>query len=49
MLKLLAFLIFFIVLLPVGLTRSVFHSSRFGRRFHQAPTAWDHSVSELQR
>ncbi|EIK72430.1 hypothetical protein PseBG33_4985 [Pseudomonas synxantha BG33R] len=46
MLRFLAFLMFIVVLLPIGLTRSVFHSSRFGRRFHQAPTAWDHAVSK---
>lgn len=46
MLKFLAFLIFVVVLLPIGLTRSVLHSSRFGLRFHQAPTAWDHAVGK---
>ncbi|CAM3222318.1 MULTISPECIES: hypothetical protein [Pseudomonas] len=46
MLRFLAFIVFMVVLLPVGLTRSVLHSSRFGRRFHQAPSAWDHAVKQ---
>ena len=46
MLRFLAFLVFIVVLLPIGLMRSVFHSSRFGLRFHQAPTAWDHPASK---
>ncbi len=33
--------LFVVVFVPISLYRRIFGASRFGTRFHQAPSAWD--------
>lgn len=47
MLRLLSFLLFVLVLLPIGLGRKAFNRSRFSQRFHQAPSAWDRPIATV--
>ncbi|MGP9819423.1 hypothetical protein ACTZWW_05370 [Salinarimonas sp. NSM] len=37
-------LLYVVVLLPIWAVRRITGGSRFGRRFHAAPSAWDRPV-----
>ncbi|WP_043538932.1 hypothetical protein [Salinarimonas rosea] len=44
MLHSLCLLLYVLVLLPIWAVRRLTGGSRFGRRFHAAPSAWDRPV-----
>lgn len=45
MLNILSAFAYIFLLLPVWAVRKATGTSRFGRRFHRAPTAWDRPAS----
>ena len=40
-------LLYVVVLLPIWAARRITGGSRFGRRFHAAPSAWDRPVRRV--
>lgn len=48
LLQALSWLLFLVVLIPVSWTRRLRQSSRFGRKFHRAPSAWDLPLAKVE-